>query len=108
MLTNFSLTSSIEILKYMDDVLYNYFNNLFEENLLKDTSVFLLSDHGTGIASIYLLNDFFSNRNALPMLFILINDRKNVTYESQDKYLNKNQQSFITGFDIYNTKIHII
>ena len=52
LLTNFSLTSFIEILKYMDDVLYNYFNNLFEENLLKDTSVFLLSDYGTGITSI--------------------------------------------------------
>ena len=44
----------------------------------------------------------------LPILFILINDRKNVTYESQYKYLNKNQQTFITGFDIYSTKIHII
>ena len=41
LLTNFSLSSSIEILKYMDDVLYNYFNNLFEENLLKETSVFI-------------------------------------------------------------------
>lgn len=41
LLTNFSLSSSIEILKYKDDVLYNYFNNLFEENLLKDTSVFI-------------------------------------------------------------------
>ena len=108
LLTNFAHTSSIEILKYMDDVLYNYFNNLFEENLLKDTSVFLLSDHGTGIPSIYFLNDFFQIEMRLPMLFILINDRKNVTYESQYKYLNNNQQTFITGFDIYNTKIHII
>ena len=92
----------------MDDVLYNYFNNLFEENLLKDTSVFLLSDYGTGITSIYLLDDFFQIEMRLPILFILINDRKNVTYESQYKYLNKNQQSFIISFDIYNTKIHII
>ena len=60
----------------MDDVLYNYFNNLFEENFLKDTSVFLLSDHGTGITSIYLLDDFFQIEMRLPMLFILINDRK--------------------------------
>ena len=60
----------------MDDVLYNYFNNLFEENLLKDTSVFLLNDYGTGITSIYLLDDFFQIEMRLPMLFILINDRK--------------------------------
>ena len=42
------------------------------------------------------------------MLFILINDRKNVTYESQYKYLNNNQQTFITGFDIYDTIIFLI
>ena len=71
LLTNFSLSSSIEILKYMDDVLYNYFNNLFEENFLKDTSVFLLSDHGTGITSIYLLDDFFQIENALTNAFYI-------------------------------------
>ena len=51
---------------------------------------------------------FFQIEMRLPILFILINDRKNITYESQYKYLNKNQQTFIIGFDIYNTKIHII
>lgn len=39
----------------------------------------------------------------LPSLFIFVNDRKNISYENQYRYIQKNQQIFITAFDIYNT-----
>ena len=107
-LTNFAHRSSIEILKNMDNYIYEYFNNLFKDNLLKDTSIFLLSDHGLGIPSIYYLNEFFKYESHLPMLYLIINDRENETYKSQYQYINENQQSFITAFDIYDTIIHII
>ena len=42
------------------------------------------------------------------MLYLIVNDRKNQSYESQYQYLHQNQQTFITGFDIYNTIIHLI
>ena len=42
------------------------------------------------------------------MLYLIVNDRKNQSYESQYQYLYQNQQTFITGFDIYNTIIHLI
>ena len=107
-LTNFAHENTLEKLKYIDNIIYNYFNKLFEENLLKDTSVFLLSDHGVAVPSIYYLNDFFKIEGVLPMFYLLVNDRKNIDYESQYKYLYENQQSFITGFDIYNTIIYLI
>ena len=78
------------------------------DNLLKDSTVFLLSDHGVSIPSIYYLNDFFKYEKELPMLYLLINDRKNVSYEVQYKNIFENQQAFITGFDIYNTIGHLI
>ena len=37
------------------------------------------------------------------MLYMIINDRKNISYEEQYKYIYKNQQTFITAYDIYNT-----
>ena len=77
--------------------------NLFNDNLLKDSSLFLLSDHGVSMPSIYYAFDFYPIEINLPMLFILINDRKNISYEQQYNDINKNQQSLITGFDIYNT-----
>ena len=88
--------------------MYKYLNNLFKDNLLKDTSIFLLSDHGAGVPSIYYLMDFYEYEKHLSMFYLILNDRKNQTYESQYKYLHKNQQSFITGYDIYNTIIHLI
>ena len=107
-LTNFAHEGSIEKLKYMDKILYNFFNELFKDNLLKETTIFLLSDHGVAIPSIYYLNDFFKYEKVLPMFYLLINDRKNISYATQYRNLYNNQQTFITGFDIYNTIINII
>lgn len=107
-LTNFAHEGSLEKLKYIDNLIYEFFNNLFNDNYFKETSIFLLSDHGVAIPSIYFLNDFFKYEKILPMLYLIVNDRKNVTYEQQYKFLHKNQQTFITGFDIYNTIVHLI
>ena len=107
-LTNFAHENTLEKLKYIDNIIYNYLNKLFEENLLKDSSFFLLSDHGVAVPSIYYLNEFFKIEKVLPMFYLLVNDIKNITYNSQYKYLYQNQQTFITGFDIYNTILHLI
>ena len=108
LLTNFAHEGSLEKLKYIDNMIYEFFSKLYNDNLLKETSLFLLSDHGVAIPSIYYLNDFFNYEKVLPMFYLLVNDRKNISYESQYKYIYQNQQSFITGFDIYNTFIHLI
>ena len=61
-----------------------------------------MSDHGCGMPSIYYLNDFFQIELNLPMLFIIIHDRKNINYNEQYYNIQKNQQTLITGY------IHII
>ena len=94
---------TLELLKYTDDVIYNFLNSLYNDNLLKDTSVFLESDHGCSIPSVYYLYDFFLIEKRLPMLFIIVNDRKNIDYNQQYFNIQKNQQAFITAYDIYNT-----
>ena len=108
MLTNFAHENTLERLKYIDKIIYNYFYKLFDDNLLKDTSVFLLSDHGVAIPSIYYLNDFFKIEKVFPMFYLLIHDKSEMNYESQYQYLHNNQQVFITGFDIYDTIIFLI
>ena len=99
---------TMEILKYYDEIIYNYLYSLFNDNLLEDTSIFLLSDHGVGIHSIYYILEFFKLERLLPMLYIIINDRKNKTYDEQYSNINKNQQTFITAYDIYNTINHLL
>ena len=40
---------TLKAVKYIDDSLTNFLEELFNDNLLKDTIVFLLADHGTGM-----------------------------------------------------------
>ena len=97
-----------EVLKYLDDLIFNYLNSLYNDNLFKDSSIFILSDHGLGIQSIFYIFEFYKIENELPMLYVIINDRKNVSYQEQYSYIQENQQIFITAYDIFNTMNHLL
>ena len=99
---------TLEVLKYSDEYIYKFLNNLFNENLLKDSTVIIISDHGCPMPSIYYFNDFFQYEHALPMLYILCHDKKNLSYNKQYKHLHRNQQKFITAYDFYNTIGYLI
>ena len=101
--TNQGHEETLNVIKYADEVIYNFLNNLYEDNFFKDSTIFLISDHGASLPSVYYIYDFFLKEIDLPMLYIIINDRKNTTYEQQYGCIYENQQTFITGYDIYNT-----
>lgn len=108
MASNDGHEGTLEILKYLDDTVYNFLNGLFNDNLLIDTTIFLLSDHGTAMPSPYYITNFFQYEQKLPMLYIIVNDRKNISYSGQYNNIYKNQQKLITGYDIYNTFSHLL
>ena len=108
LLTNYGHEGTLDVIKYIDKIIADFLYKLFEDNLLKDTSILLLSDHGVGMPSVYYLYDFYKIELHLPSFFIIINDRKNISYERQYKFIQENQQTFITAFDIYNTLGNII
>ena len=108
LLTNYGHEGTLDVIKYIDRILAVFLYKLFEDNLLKDTSIILLSDHGVGMPSVYYLYDFYKIELHLPSFFIIINDRKNISYERQYKFIQENQQTFITAFDIYNTLGNLI
>ena len=87
---------SLSVIKHIDDIILNFLQNLFNQNLLKDTTVFLLSDHGVAMPSIYFLTDFYRYEYDLPVLLLIINDRRNIAYEEQYKNIFENKQTFIT------------
>lgn len=108
MILNDGHEGTLEALKYTDEFIYNFLNSLFNDNLLKESSLFLLSDHGVVMPSIYSLFEFYNAERGLPMLYLIINDRKNISYNMQYFNLHENQQAFITAFDIYNTINHLL
>ena len=97
----------------MDEYLYNFLNELYEQKLLNDTSIFILSDHGNSYFNyIYyyiLRSDDSLIERAYGTLFIILPSNKNKTI-NEDYYNNlyKNQQALISPFDIHDTLIHII
>ena len=75
-ITNDGHEGTLEVLKYIDNILFNFLNNLFNDNLFNNTTIFLVSDHGTGTVSPYYINEFYNIERHLPMLYIICNDRK--------------------------------
>ena len=101
-ISNYAHEGTLNVVKYLDNIISKFLNNLFSHNLLKNTIVLLLSDHGTGMPSIYYSTDFFNIEANLPILLILVNDRKNISYEEQYKHIYENQQNYIKYKTIEN------
>ena len=108
LVSNYGHEGTLQAVKHIDIIISDFLINLFNDNLLKDTTVFLISDHGSRMPSLYYVSDFYNIEAQLPMLYIMVNDRKNFTYEQQYQYMHENQQNFITAFDFYNTLSNII
>ena len=71
--------------KYSDDALYKFLQDLFFNNLLENTTVFFAGDHGFALMGLYELlkpNDWKIEKY-LPILFVIVCDKKNKTYSEQ-------------------------
>ena len=99
---------TLQEIKYTDEIVFNFLFVLFNENLIDKTSILLISDHGESLPSLYYIYDFYQIEYYLPMFYIIVNDRNNLTYNEQFKYMHNNQQTLISAYDIYNTIIHLI
>ena len=106
--SNFAHEGTLQVVKYVDHFISSFLINLFNDNLLRNTTVILVSDHGATLPSLYYVYSFYRIEGKLPMLYILVSDKKNVSYEQQYKYIYENQQNLITAFDFYNTLSNII
>ena len=101
---------SYEKAKYTDKSLYYFLKELFENAQLKNTTIFIAADHGFFLMGIYKIiksKDFYIETN-LPLFFLIVPDKKNISYEQQYSEIIKNQQTLITPFDIYYTLRYII
>jgi len=67
-----------------------YLISLYDK--IKDTTILMVSDHGTIIPYIYYIN----------------NDRKNVSYYDQYYHLHENKQTFVTAYNFNNALGHLL
>ena len=90
---------------YIDEPLYIFLNYIFQKGLLKNTALIFSADHGLSILVLYKFLQSFDQEIEVnnPLLLFVLSDRKDMDYEEQYGNINKNQQTFITTYDIYHT-----
>lgn len=92
-----------ELVKYNDEDLYNFFQEFEAKGYLKDTIVYFISDHGQHfiVGHLPALPDNSRlEENFLPLIIMLVPSdipKENI------KFLESNQQHFMTGIDIYSS-----
>ena len=107
--------ATAELINLFDRPLVEFLDGLYKNGELKDTIVFLFSDHGNHMSPHLSLmpTDDLEMEKIMPFFFILL-PKKNSKYKNEfflDEYydnLYKNQQSLSTCYDIHDTMIHII
>ena len=96
-----------EVVKYLDEPLYLFLNNLLKKDLLLNTAIFFVSDHGNGMYGFYrdIQADDFLFERTLAFWFVILHGFKN---EEEIKNLEENQQTLLTPYDIFDTLSDII
>jgi hypothetical protein len=91
--------------KYIDEPLYIFLNYIFKNNLMKNSVVIFSADHGHSILILYKFLQSLDQEIELynPLLVFILSDNKTMSYEEQYSDIYKNQQTFITTYDICHT-----
>ena len=99
--------STGEVVKYLDKPIYDFLMYLLDNNMLKNTAIIFASDHGNGMPGIYnLINSGdFLNENVIGFLAFVFSDFED---KNAINNLKKNEQIFITPYDIHDTLVDII
>ena len=98
------------VLTYLDEPLHKMLTNLYNSGKLKNTAVFIVSEQGNrnnGLYNILGSSEFeLEKKYGLFIMILDWNDKfKNSDYH---KNLVKNQNTFTTPYDIYESMMHII
>ena len=98
------------IIKYLDDPLYNMLSGLYKRGLLKDTAVFIVSDHGNQNDGVYnIINSAeWEMEKRYPFFVLILCNNEEFKKSGYDQNLLKNQDIMVTPYDIHDTMIHII
>ena len=96
-----------EVIKYLDYYLYQFFENLYQNNYLNNTIVFLVSGQGNSFNDlfnhIFYINYDFYLEKYLGTLFILL-DKEGLNLKESDLInIRSNQQNMVTAYDIRET-----
>ena len=107
--------STFEVLKYLDEPMADFLQFFLEKGYLKNTALFIVSDHGNHMPGIYNLffSEQFETERVLANFYLIINIADSLgdkieMFREFNLNAMENQQSLITPYDIHDTMIHIM
>ena len=109
MVFNYGNEPTGNVIKYLDEPLYNMIWGLYNEGKLKNTAVLFLSEQGNKNSGLYdILGSAEFDVEKKYGVFIMILDWNTKFKDGKyHKNLIKNQNLFITPYDVYDTMAHI-
>ena len=98
------------VVQYLDEPLYNMLNGFYKKGLLKDTAIFIVSDHGNQNNGIYNIipSSEWELEKKYPLYVLILCNNDLFKKSDYDKFLLNNQNIMVTSYDIHDTMIHII
>ena len=105
---NYGNEKTGNVISYLDEPLYDFIFDYYNKGYFDNTALFIISDHGNIKSGIYnrISNSEFELEQKMGTFILLFSKNKN-----NQKYkvnLLKNQDIFVTPYDIYDTMIHIL
>jgi hypothetical protein len=97
---------SLNVVKYLDDKLEAFLTDMENKNMLDDTAILFMADHGNNMPGfISMMNsEDYAIEKYLPMMFMIVPN--SLPKEIKDG-LAYNEQSFVTPWDIHSTLLNI-
>ena len=108
--------STFEVLKYLDEPMVEFLQFFLDKGYLKNTALFIVSDHGNHMPGLYnlFLSEQFETERVLGNFYLIINNNLTLMKNNLERFklfhknVMINQQSIITPYDIHDTMIHLI
>ena len=100
---------SMELVTYLTDPLFEFVKYFFDNNLLDDTFMFIISDHGHHMLGpwTFIRSQDYVLETTLATLFFIIPNNEKLYENGLYDIIHENQQVFVTPYDIHDTMIQI-
>ena len=101
--------TTMELISYLENDFAEFIKYFFDNNLLNDTAIFFISDHGCHFLNIWRLinNPEYKGESVLPIFMIILPNNKQLYESGLYDNLYENQITFVTAYDIHDTYIHL-
>ena len=107
---NYGHEKTGNVLKYLDEPLYNVLNEFYSTGKFKDSAIFFVSNYGNQENGLYniLGSAEWEIEKKFGVFILLLCNNDNLKKGNYSKNLIDNQNLMITAYDIHDTMMHII